>query len=123
MVRPLTKIDEILFEKRDPNGYIEQIADTDDDGYRITTGSGSNADFEEFEISEEMALRLFVIMWERYGPSGPIPFNPGNGEMRGFVTGRCGHRVAESEWRAGFRICEHCAAAGVRPVSVNGRYR
>lgn len=27
----------------------------------------------------------------------------------GFVVGECGHRVAGSEWRAGFRICEHCS--------------
>lgn len=28
----------------------------------------------------------------------------------GFVTGLCGHAVAGSEWRAGFRTCEHCHA-------------
>jgi hypothetical protein len=33
------------------------------------------------------------------GPAGPVP---------GFVAGTCGHRVAESEWRAGFRLCERC---------------
>lgn len=29
----------------------------------------------------------------------------------GFVTGRCGHAVAGSEWRAGFRNCERCGEA------------
>jgi hypothetical protein len=28
--------------------------------------------------------------------------------MAGFVAGECGHRVAASEWRAGFRNCERC---------------
>jgi hypothetical protein len=35
------------------------------------------------------------------GPDGPIP---------GYVAGHCGHRVAASEWRAGFRTCERCPA-------------
>lgn len=26
----------------------------------------------------------------------------------GYVTGECGHAVAGSEWRAGFRSCERC---------------
>lgn len=38
----------------------------------------------------------------------PIPFDPGTGPIPGYVAGRCGHRVAESEWRAGFRTCERC---------------
>lgn len=28
--------------------------------------------------------------------------------LEGFVVGECGHRVAGSEWRAGFRTCERC---------------
>lgn len=28
----------------------------------------------------------------------------------GFVAGRCGHRVARSEWNVGIRDCERCAA-------------
>lgn len=28
--------------------------------------------------------------------------------LTGFVVGDCGHRVAGSEWRAGFRTCERC---------------
>lgn len=41
----------------------------------------------------------------------PVPFvNPElPAELtEGFVVGHCGHRVAGSEWRAGFRTCEHC---------------
>lgn len=32
----------------------------------------------------------------------PFPGRPG------YLTGRCGHAVAGSEWRAGFRVCERC---------------
>ena len=32
----------------------------------------------------------------------PFPGRPG------YFTGRCGHAVAGSEWRAGFRNCERC---------------
>jgi hypothetical protein len=35
-------------------------------------------------------------------PGAEIPDQPGN------VVGTCGHRVAASEWRAGFRTCERC---------------
>lgn len=34
------------------------------------------------------------------------PFNPGTGVQEGYVAGVCGHRVAQSEWKAGFRHCE-----------------
>lgn len=34
------------------------------------------------------------------------------GARPGFVAGECGHAVAESEWRAGFRVCERCPAGG-----------
>lgn len=35
-------------------------------------------------------------------PGSKIPGQPG------YVVGTCGHRVAGSEWRAGFRTCERC---------------
>jgi hypothetical protein len=31
-----------------------------------------------------------------------------NGGQSGYRVGECGHRVAGSEWQAGFRRCEHC---------------
>lgn len=40
-------------------------------------------------------------------PGDPIPPER-TGGMTGFVVGECGHRVAGSEWRAGFRNCERC---------------
>lgn len=36
------------------------------------------------------------------------PFNDGTGIVPGYVAGECGHRVAQSEWKAGFRRCERC---------------
>lgn len=41
-------------------------------------------------------------------PGSEIPGQPG------FVVGLCGHRVARSEWRAGFRLCERCVAGDAR---------
>lgn len=35
-------------------------------------------------------------------PGSAIPDQPG------FVVGECTHRLAASEWRAGFRTCERC---------------
>ncbi|GGS88324.1 hypothetical protein ACFFV7_51075 [Nonomuraea spiralis] len=35
-------------------------------------------------------------------PGSQIPDQPG------YVVGTCAHRVAGSEWRAGFRTCERC---------------
>lgn len=37
-------------------------------------------------------------------PGSDIPDQPG------YVVGRCGHRLAASEWRAGFRTCERCGS-------------
>jgi hypothetical protein len=42
------------------------------------------------------------------GPDRPIAFNAGLGDTPGFVAGWCEHRVAWSEWRAGYRTCERC---------------
>lgn len=39
-------------------------------------------------------------------PGSQIPDQPG------YIVGACGHRVAGSEWRAGFRTCERCPADG-----------
>jgi len=47
-----------------------------------------------------MDPRIIEVGTPFIGPDGPIP---------GYVAGHCGHRVALSEWRAGFRDCERCA--------------
>lgn len=54
-------------------------------------------------------------------PGSPIPDQPG------FVVGVCKHRVAASEWRAGFRTCERCPGDAqvtfpARPISECAGY-
>jgi hypothetical protein len=46
-----------------------------------------------------------------HGPGTPFPGRPG------YLTGLDGHAVAASEWRAGFRTCEHCAGQRDLPVT------
>lgn len=45
-------------------------------------------------------------------PQGETPAYPAPGSeipgQPGYVVGSCGHRLAASEWRAGFRTCERC---------------
>lgn len=41
-------------------------------------------------------------------PKGAVRFEVNGFVFPGFVAGECGHRVAESEWRAGYRKCERC---------------
>jgi hypothetical protein len=40
-------------------------------------------------------------------PDGDTTGHPFPGRA-GYLTGRCRHAVALSEWRAGFRNCERC---------------
>jgi hypothetical protein len=48
----------------------------------------------------------------RKAPAGEGPVYPAPGstipDQPGFVVGECTHRVAGSEWRAGFTTCERC---------------
>ena len=42
-------------------------------------------------------------------PEAGEPFRLPDGQvLDGYVAGECGHRVARSEWNAGFRKCERC---------------
>lgn len=50
-----------------------------------------------------------------------VPFDPGTGVMAGYVAGFCGHRVAESEWQAGYRVCEACQRLPSTTVSPQAR--
>jgi hypothetical protein len=54
--------------------------------------TGEDAGYLGYERSEA----------QRALDGAPFPGRPG------FVTARCAHAMAESEWRSGFRICEHC---------------
>ncbi|MDA8320416.1 MAG: hypothetical protein M0030_11495 [Actinomycetota bacterium] len=46
-----------------------------------------------------------------HGPGTPFPGRPS------CLTGFCGHAVAGSEWRAGFRTCERCTGPRDLPVT------
>lgn len=50
-------------------------------------------------------------------PGSEIPGQPG------YVVGTCGHRVAGSEWRAGFRTCERCPDDTDEDLSGEARCR
>jgi hypothetical protein len=63
---------------------------------------------------------VYLLTWEKpdatvtatVPPDYDLPAYPEVGsvipDMPGYRVGRCGHRVAASEWRAGFRTCERC---------------
>lgn len=50
-----------------------------------------------------------IIRDEPLKPGDPIPPEQ-NGGQAGYVAGECGHRVAGTEWAAGFRNCERCGS-------------
>lgn len=70
----------------------------------------------ELPISAEDLIKLAVrAVAEDTGDDGPVYPDPGapiplelNFGMAGYVVGKCGHRVFESDWRAGLRNCERC---------------
>lgn len=59
------------------------------------------------------------LLLGRDWPAGAEPFDGGDGPIPGYVVGDCGHRVALSEYRAGFRVCEQ----GCKPWAVGDRAR
>lgn len=76
----------------------------------------------EQDAAEAVAEALAESQWLNDGMTvtvlGAEPFPVGEpfpGSEEGYVTGLCAHRVARSEWAAGFRVCEHCHG-----VTVNG---
>lgn len=60
-------------------------------------------------VDAHLAVRRAATEWEpeRLGPAEPEPGSEIPGQP-GYVVGTCGHRLAGSEWRAGFRTCERC---------------
>jgi hypothetical protein len=66
-------------------------------------------DEETGEDGYPALAEAFVEARRYYASDETEPFDPGTGPWPGYVAGRCGHRVAESEWRAGFRVCERCS--------------
>jgi hypothetical protein len=80
----------------------------------------------KFPDLDRFALKNGTIVF--YDPAGPIPWraelSPGddippvqNVGRPGFKVGHCGHAVAGSEWRAGYRNCEHCGESGTTPAA------
>lgn len=57
---------------------------------------------QQFEDGGEGAARSWIENNITLAPGSVIPDQPG------YVVGTCGHRLARSEWRAGFRACERC---------------
>jgi hypothetical protein len=64
---------------------------------------------------EDLIILAVQAVAEDTGDEGPVYPQPGapiprelNDGMAGYVVGDCRHRVAESEWRAGFKNCERC---------------
>lgn len=63
-----------------------------------------------------LRTRMAAVKWvtgqhaAAIAQDGPALRKPGSQipGLPGFVVGSCGHRVAASEWRAGFRTCERC---------------
>jgi hypothetical protein len=86
----------------------------------VTTEGGGSAegiaDLEERGVADAIRASLrdtFDPLWglvtvTAFGEE-TVPVGKGfPGCEDGYVTGLCGHRVARSEWAAGFRKCERC---------------
>ena len=114
----------------DENGYIPSLVTEGEPGHAPLKGNGAHASPWYWGKTYEEAMTVCVKENERLGispedaarivlssmnaddsgllePGDPIPAGL-TGGMAGFVVGDCGHRVAASERRAGFRNCERC---------------
>lgn len=80
------------------------ITATDHDGTEIAWAEQAySARGALTQLTEKMSERQPVAVIDPAVAVGePFPGRPG------YFTGFCGHAVAGSEWRAGFRTCEHC---------------
>jgi len=67
------------------------------------------ADRAHEQVLARLGPLTLVYREERAEDDAKYP-EPGSGipDQPGYVVGKCGHRVAASEWRAGFRVCERC---------------
>ena len=63
---------------------------------------GATADDVAAHVQREKARA------ESVGWTPGDPFHDGKNLVPGYVAGTCGHRVAQSEWKAGFKTCERC---------------
>lgn len=58
-------------------------------------------------LAEDMRLAYVRWLAEQEGVPYPVPGSE-IPDQPAYVVGNCGHRVARSEWRAGWRTCERC---------------
>lgn len=103
-------------------GGVPVFTHTTEDGREYRTGTPIlRADAVDDDLDLESPGVPAMVMPLRYnrvseefegGPAYPahgaiIPPEQNFGQ-KGYVVGTCGHRVAGSEWMAGFRNCERC---------------
>lgn len=62
---------------------------------------------------------LITELLDRFDNVDGVPFEHDGVVYPGYVAGMCGHRVAQSEWRAGLRACERCPAPPPRPAILD----
>lgn len=86
-----------------PAAVAENLAEVRDAAEAVAEALG-----EDSWLNDGMTVT--VLGAEPFPVGEPFP-----GSEEGYVTGLCAHRVARSEWAAGFRTCEHCHG-----VTVNG---
>lgn len=122
----------IPVEQFDSAGYIPSLVTEGQSGHAPLAGNGAHAEpwhwgktYEDAcKIAEQENARLGVspadaveivlssmsiaaCTPECNHPDGETTGHPFPGRP-GYLTGEDGHAVAASEWRAGFRKCEHC---------------
>jgi hypothetical protein len=72
--------------------------------------AGRLADVLDVLGAQEAAGLLRDVLQQAEPQGEPVYLEVGSEipDQPGYVVGSCGHRVAVSEWRAGFRTCERC---------------
>lgn len=123
----------VPYDQRDEEGYIPSVVTENEPGHSPMTGNGAHAQpwhwgrtYKEAErVCAEQNLKTYglteadaaeivlssmgaqddtqvVIDVSGLNPGDPIPNHP----LGDYVLGECGHGVAASEWRVGYRNCE-----------------
>ena len=95
-----------------PPGHPAQRTAEQDRQWSETAGCITRGTYAPEREAQAHADLIAKLPPGNLNPGDPIPPER-TGGMTGFVTGECGHRLAASEWRAGFRNCERCGAESV----------
>jgi hypothetical protein len=121
----------IPVDQFDSEGYIPSMVTEGIPGHTPMAGNGPFAqpwhwgtsykearaicDGENLKIGITAEAANEIVLSSMFAPEPAGVLKPGDpvppertGGMTGFVVGECGHRVAASEWDAGFRKCERC---------------